>query len=90
MSDSTEKHPVETDKALGRLPDLSEKDRQQVKALTNAIINKILHRPQAVLKEAAHTEEAGLYLEVTRKMFDLQEATQEGAKDNGNERTSDE
>jgi glutamyl-tRNA reductase len=81
---------VETDKVLGRLPDLSEKDRQQVKALTNAIVNKILHRPQAVLKEAAHTEEAGLYLEVTRKMFDLQEATQEGAKDNGNERTSDE
>jgi glutamyl-tRNA reductase len=81
---------VETDKALGRLPDLSDKDRQQVKALTNAIVNKILHRPQAVLKEAAHTEEAGLYLEVTRKMFDLQEATQEGAKDNGNERTSDE
>jgi len=81
---------AETDKALGRLPDLTDKDRQQVKALTNAIVNKILHRPQAVLKEAAHTEDAGLYLEVTRKMFDLQEASEEGAENNGNERTSDE
>jgi len=81
---------AETDKVLGRLPDLTDKDRQQVKALTNAIVNKILHRPQAVLKEAAHTEDAGLYLEVTRKMFDLQEASEEGAENNGNERTSDE
>jgi glutamyl-tRNA reductase len=81
---------AETEKVLGRLPDLTDKDRQQVKALTNAIVNKILHRPQAVLKEAAHTEDAGLYLEVTRKMFDLQEASEEGAENNGNERTSDE
>jgi glutamyl-tRNA reductase len=76
----------ETEKALGRLSDLSDKDKQQVKALTNAIVNKILHRPQAVLREASHTEDAGLYLEVTRKMFDLPDAPEEGAKNNGNDR----
>jgi glutamyl-tRNA reductase len=78
---------AETEKALGRLPHLSDKDRQQVKALTTAIVNKILHRPQAVLKEASHTEDAGLYLEVTRKMFDLPDTPEEGAENNGNERT---
>jgi glutamyl-tRNA reductase len=76
----------ETEKALGKLTNLSDKDKQQVKALTNAIVNKILHRPQAVLKEASHTEDAGLYLEVTRKMFDLPDAPEEGAKNNGNDR----
>ncbi len=76
----------ETEKVLAKLPNLSDKDKQQVKALTSAIVNKILHRPQTVLREASHTEEAGLYLEVTRKMFDLPDAPEEGAKNNGNDR----
>jgi glutamyl-tRNA reductase len=76
---------AETEKTLGKLSHLDEKDKQHVKALTNAIINKILHKPQAVLKEASHTEDAGLYLEVTRKIFDLPDSTGEGAENNGNE-----
>lgn len=76
----------ETEKVLAKLSNLSDKDKQQVKALTSAIVNKILHRPQTVLREASHTEEAGLYLEVTRKMFDLPDAPEEGAKNNGNDR----
>jgi glutamyl-tRNA reductase len=70
----------ETEKFLSRLPELSDRDRRQVRALTNAIVNKILHRPQAVLKDASHTEEAGLFLEVTRKMFDLPDEPEEGEK----------
>ena len=76
----------ETERVLAKLTNLSDEDKRQVKALTNAIVNKILHRPQTVLKEASHTEEAGLYLEVTRKMFDLPDAPEEGAKNNGNDR----
>jgi glutamyl-tRNA reductase len=76
----------ETEKVLAKLSNLSDKDKQQVKALTSAIVNKILHRPQTVLREASHTEEAGLYLEVTRKMFDLPDAPEEGAKNNGHDR----
>ena len=76
----------ETEKALGRLSHLSQKEKQQVNALTKAIVNKILHRPQTVLKEASHTEDAGLYLEVTRKIFALPEESEEGEKNNGNER----
>jgi glutamyl-tRNA reductase len=44
-----------------------------VKSLSHAIINKVLHRPQTVLKEASHTGESGYYLEVTRRIFDLVE-----------------
>jgi glutamyl-tRNA reductase len=61
----------EVEKSMGRLGHLSEKDREQVAALTLAIVNKILHRPLIVLKESSQTPEAGLYLEVTRKLFNL-------------------
>ncbi len=75
----------ETEKTLGKLPHLSESDKRQIQAMTSAIINKILHRPQTVLKEASHTEEAGLYLEVARKIFDLPELPDEQEKGNGHE-----
>jgi glutamyl-tRNA reductase len=75
----------ETERFLAKLPDLSDKDRRQVKALTSAIVNKILHRPQIVLKEASHTEEAGLYLEVVKRMFDLPEEPEEGERKDGHE-----
>jgi glutamyl-tRNA reductase len=61
----------EVEKSMGRLGHLSEKDREQVAALTLAIVNKILHRPLIVLKESSQTPEAGVYLEVTRKLFNL-------------------
>jgi glutamyl-tRNA reductase len=77
----------ETEKFLAKLPDLSDKDRRQVKALTSAIVNKILHRPQTVLKEASHTEEAGLYLEVVKRMFDLPEEPEEGDRKEGYEQS---
>jgi len=76
---------TETEKALGKLAHLDDRDKQQVKALTNAIINKILHKPQAVLKEASHTDRVEQYLEVTKRMFDLPDGTGEGAENNGNE-----
>ncbi len=75
----------ETEKTLSKLPHLSESDKRQIQAMTSAIINKILHRPQTVLKEASHTEEAGLYLEVARKIFDLPELPDEQEKGNGHE-----
>lgn len=80
----------ETEKALGRMPNLTDKDRQQVKALASAIVNKILHGPQTALRDASHTEEAGLYLEVTRKMFDLPDEPEEGEKRDDNEQPSQE
>jgi len=80
----------ETEKALARMSNLSDKDRQQVKSLANAIVNKILHGPQTALRDASHTEEAGLYLEVTRRMFDLPDDPEEGEKRDDHEQPSQE
>jgi len=62
---------AELEKSLGRLSHLADKDREQVALLTQSIVNKILHSPLTVLKESSQTPEAGVYLEVTRKLFNL-------------------
>ena len=62
---------AELEKSLGKLAHLAEKDREQVAQLTQSIVNKILHSPLTVLKESSQTPEAGVYLEVTRKLFNL-------------------
>ncbi|HWR97105.1 MAG TPA: glutamyl-tRNA reductase [Candidatus Methanoperedens sp.] len=64
---------AELEKSLGRLGHLSEKDREQVALLTQSIVNKILHSPLTVLKESSQTPEAGTYLEVARKLFNITE-----------------
>jgi glutamyl-tRNA reductase len=64
---------VEMEKSLGKLAHLADKDREQVAQLTQSIVNKILHSPLTVLKESSQTPEAGVYLEVTRKLFNLAE-----------------
>ncbi len=76
---------VELEKSLGRLPHLGEKDREQVAQLTQSIVNKILHSPLTVLKESSRTPEAGVYLEVTRRLFNLADppAGQGGNDDKG-------
>jgi glutamyl-tRNA reductase len=77
---------AEVEKSLSRLGHLTEKDRDQVAALTQSIVNKILHRPLTVLKESSQTPEAGIYLEVTRRLFNLEDAgaTQGEENDHGN------
>jgi glutamyl-tRNA reductase len=76
---------VELEKSLGRLPQLGDKDREQVAQLTQSIVNKILHSPLTVLKESSRTPEAGVYLEVTRRLFNLADppAGQGGNDDKG-------
>ncbi len=64
---------AELEKSLGRLQQLSEKDREQVAQLTQSLVNKILHSPLTVLKESSQTPEAGTYLEVARRLFNLTE-----------------
>lgn len=64
---------AELEKSLGKLGHLNEKDREQVALLTQSLVNKILHSPLTVLKESSQTPEAGTYLEVARKLFNLAE-----------------
>jgi glutamyl-tRNA reductase len=64
---------TELEKSLGRLSSLSERDREQVAQLTQSIVNKVLHSPLTVLKASSQTPEAGVYLEVARRLFNLGE-----------------
>jgi glutamyl-tRNA reductase len=64
---------AELEKSLGKLQHLGEKDREQVAQLTQSLVNKILHSPLTVLKESSHAPDAGVTLEVARKLFNLTE-----------------
>jgi glutamyl-tRNA reductase len=64
---------AELEKSLGKLQHLAEKDREQVALLTQSLVNKILHSPLTVLKESSQTPDAGVTLEVARKLFNLKE-----------------
>ncbi len=75
---------AELEKSLGRLAHLADKDREQVKLLTQSIVNKILHSPLTVLKESSQSPEAGVYLEVTRRLFNLADPPAGQGGDEGN------
>ncbi len=75
---------AELEKSLGKLAHLADKDREQVALLTQSIVNKILHSPLTVLKESSQTPEAGVYLEVTRKLFNLADPPAGQGGDEGN------
>jgi glutamyl-tRNA reductase len=45
---------AELERTLARLPALSPREREAIRALSSAIVNKILHRPTVNLKESAH------------------------------------
>lgn len=62
----------ELDKALGSLNDISEDQKRAVEAMSQAIVNKLLHAPLVVLKQAASTPETGdNTIAVARRLFNL-------------------
>lgn len=62
----------ELDRQLDRL-ELDARQRQGVEALVRSVVNKIMHAPLSRLREEAEREEGVAYLEVTRKLFALDE-----------------
>ncbi len=58
-------------KTLSIHPDLSDRERQSLEALTSAIINKILHDPLTLLKQKNEEAMADLYLDALRALFGL-------------------
>ena len=62
----------ELEKTLGALKDLTPAERAALDALTNAIVNKILHAPITRLKRQDRRAEA-LYVEAARRLFDLED-----------------
>jgi glutamyl-tRNA reductase len=61
----------ELDKTLCQLPNVTEEQRQALDAMSAAIVNKIVHAPIVVLKQAASSEESGELFAFARKLFNL-------------------
>ncbi len=61
----------ELDKTLSQMNGISEDQRNAVEALSTAIVNKIVHAPIVVLKEAASSPEGGELFSFARRLFNL-------------------
>jgi len=58
-------------KAMKRLDGLSEADAKTVEMLTQAIVNKMLHGPTAVLKKTAEEKDGYAYVDAARRLYGL-------------------
>lgn len=63
----------ELEKALSKLKDMSEDERQVIEAMTQGLINKILHKPISSLKHHSSSNDIQTFIDTTRKLFDLKE-----------------
>jgi len=64
---------AEIKKTLQFLKHMSDDDRQAITRMTNAMINKILHDPTLLLKSNGRHQDKSVYLDITRKLFKLDE-----------------
>ncbi len=75
---------AETIKALNKLENLTEREKNIINALTGVVVNKLLHEPIVRAKQYAGKKEGYLYIESLRFLFDLKEKestkTQEGGE----------
>jgi glutamyl-tRNA reductase len=62
---------TEVQKTLQSLNHLSDDDSQAIQRMTNALVNKILHDPTLFLKGNGCQGDRSVYLDVTRKLFNL-------------------
>jgi glutamyl-tRNA reductase len=62
---------AEVDKALARLPEASPETRQVVEALSNAIVNKILHTPITKLRESSRSGRGRSWTGLVQELFGL-------------------
>jgi len=64
-------------KTLTLLKNASEEEHKALDLLTQSIINKILHHPISLLKHQEHRGQGKLYVDMTRKIFHLDEEEDE-------------
>jgi glutamyl-tRNA reductase len=62
---------AEVAKALARLPEASTETRQTIEALSNAIVNKILHVPITKLRESSRSGHGGSWTAFVHELFGL-------------------
>jgi glutamyl-tRNA reductase len=61
----------ELQRGLKRLDGLSEEQKEKVSALTQSLVNKMLHQPTIRLRGAAGNGDQELYADIARKLFGL-------------------
>jgi glutamyl-tRNA reductase len=64
---------AELEKTLANWKDLPPDGQKRMEALTNAIMNKLLHPPTSLLKKAGQGGRTDLYVDALRALFELQE-----------------
>ena len=60
-------------KTLAALPQLSDKEKRALAALSEAIVKKIIHGPITLLKKTGRNSEGEAYVDVIKKLFRLDE-----------------
>jgi glutamyl-tRNA reductase len=63
---------AELDKTLAGWKDLPPDGQKKLEALTNAIMNKLLHPPTSLLKKAGQGGRTDLYVDALRNMYELE------------------
>jgi len=72
---------AEMRKTLSQLNSLSAEEIEAIQVLTQSVANKLLHDPILFLKRTSTRERKDLYLDVTRKLFHLDEEELETERD---------
>jgi glutamyl-tRNA reductase len=62
----------EVDRALAKLENYSDKDKDVISLMASRIIGKILHGPLTNLKKEASTSLGALYVDSVKKLFELE------------------
>jgi glutamyl-tRNA reductase len=65
----------ELEKALRRLGDVGDRERQIVCTLAHRLVNKLMHEPTVRLKQQAAQGDCDLYTDVVRELFGLEGGT---------------
>jgi len=63
---------TEIKRTLQSMPHVTEKDRKAVQRMKKALINKLMHDPTIFLKGDETQSNLSLYLDVTRKLFNIE------------------
>ncbi len=76
----------ELNEAISKLKDISEEQKQVIRDLSEATINKILHLPITTLKKMQHNGESYIYMDALIKLFELEGYEYEENNTDRNER----
>lgn len=69
---------AEIERYRGKLSELGPAEWETIEALSNGIVNKLLHGPLVVLKNEAHSSNGSMYVDTTRRLFDLDKKAEPG------------